>query len=162
MFGQNGMIQLAFVPFEELDFETASEHMVHSAFIRCAVGASPGGTDMMNASDRFDAVGIVVDWIDACRQRRLDALLDLYDDAATVECCEGGNFSGRSDMERYWRPRLAKAKGDAFAIDALMPEGDGVSLDYRDYDGRPMRTHFRFTQAGKIRLTACEPIKQAA
>src|SRR4029078_10345280 len=82
---------LVFVPLGELDLRTTYEHTVHSAFIRRAVRASPGGTDMMNASDRFDAVGIVVDWIDACRQRRLDALLDLYDDAATVECCEGGN-----------------------------------------------------------------------
>jgi hypothetical protein len=48
---------------------------------------------------------------------------------------------------------------DAFTVDALMPEEDGVSLDYRDYDGRPMRTHFRFTQDGKIRLTACAPIQ---
>jgi len=117
---------------------------------------------MANAKDRFDAIGVVVDWIDACKQRRLKALLDLYDDGATVECCQGGNFTGRSEMERYWLPRLAGAGRDAFAIDALMPEEDGVSLDYRDYDGRPMRTHFRFTQAGKIRLTACEPIQLAA
>jgi len=117
---------------------------------------------MANAKEPFDAIGIVVDWIDACKQRRLKALLDLYDDGATVECCEGGNFTGRSEMERYWLPRLARAGRDAFAIDALMPEEDGVSLDYRDYDGRPMRTHFRFTQAGKIRLTACEPIQLAA
>ena len=105
---------------------------------------------MANATKRFDAVSIVVDWIDACKQRRLDALLDLYDDAATVECCEGGNFNGRPEMERYWRPRLAKAERDAFAIDALMPEEGGISLDYRGYDGRAMRTHFRFTQSGKI------------
>ncbi|MBR1279990.1 nuclear transport factor 2 family protein [Bradyrhizobium sp. AUGA SZCCT0283] len=117
---------------------------------------------MANAKDRFDAIGIVVDWIDACKQRRLEALLDLYDDGATVECCEGGNFTGRSEMERYWRPRLARAGRRAFTIDALMPEEDGVSLDYRDYDGRPMRTHFRFNHAGKIRLTACEPIQLAA
>ncbi len=117
---------------------------------------------MANAKDLFDGIGIVVDWIDACKQRRLEALLDLYDDGATVACCEGGNFTGRSEMERYCRPRLARAGRDAFTIDALMPEGDGVSLDYRDYDGRPMRTHFRFTQAGKIRLTACEPIQLAA
>ena len=77
---------------------------------------------MANAKHPFDAIGIVVDWIDACKQRRLEALLDLYDDAATVECCESGNFTGRSEMERYWRPRLAEAKGDAFAIDALMPK----------------------------------------
>ena len=117
---------------------------------------------MANAKDRFDAIGIVVDWIDACRQRRLEALLDLYDAGATVECCEGGNFTGRSEMERYWRPRLARAGRCAFTIDALMPERDGISLDYRDYDGRRMRTHFRFTQNGKIGLTACEPIQLAA
>ena len=29
---------------------------------------------MANATKRFDAVSIVVDWIDACKQRRLDAL----------------------------------------------------------------------------------------
>ena len=117
---------------------------------------------MANPRERFDAIGIVVDWIDACKQRRLEALLDLYDDAATVECCESGNFTGRSEMERYWRLRLARAGRDAFTIGALMPEEDGVSLDYRGYDGRPMRMHFRFTQAGKIRLTAREPIQLAA
>lgn len=117
---------------------------------------------MANAKDPLDAIGIVVDWMDACKQRRLEALLELYDDGATVECCEGGNFTGRSEMERYWRPRLVRAGRDAFTIDALMPEEYGVSLDYRDCDGRPMRTHFRFTQAGKIRPTACEPIQLAA
>lgn len=117
---------------------------------------------MANAKERFDAIGIIVDWIDACKQRRLEALLDLYDAEATVKCCEGGNFTGRSGMERYWQPRLARAGRDAFAIDALMPEEDGVSLDYRDYDGRPMRMHFRFTPVGKIRLTACEPVRLAA
>lgn len=117
---------------------------------------------MANAKDRFDAIGIVVDWMDACKQRRLEALLDLYDDQATVECCEGGYFTGRSQMERYWRPRLERAGRGAFAIDALMPEEGGVLLDYRDYDGRRMRTHFRFTPRGKIRFTACEPIRLAA
>jgi len=32
---------------------------------------------MSNAPDGFDAIGVVVDWIDACKQRRLDDLLDL-------------------------------------------------------------------------------------
>ena len=65
---------------------------------------------MANAKHPFDAIGIVVDWIDACKQRRLEALLDLYDDAATVECCEGGNFTGRSEMERYWRPAVRQSR----------------------------------------------------
>jgi hypothetical protein len=64
---------------------------------------------MSNARDGFDAIRVVVDWIDACKQRRLGDLLDLYDATATVECCGGGSFRGRSEMERYWRPRLGRA-----------------------------------------------------
>ena len=77
---------------------------------------------MSDARDGFDAIGVVVDWIDACKQRRLDDLLDLYDATAIVECCEGGSFRGRSEMERYWRPRLARAVTGAFEIDALFPK----------------------------------------
>jgi len=73
---------------------------------------------MSDARDGFDAIGVVVDWIDACKERRLDDLLNLYDATATVECCEGGSFRGRSEMERYWRPRLARAVTGAFEIDA--------------------------------------------
>jgi hypothetical protein len=43
-----------------------------------------------------------------------------------------------------------------------MPEADGILLDYRGYDGKPVRMHFRFNAAGKIRSTACAPIKAAA
>jgi hypothetical protein len=117
---------------------------------------------MSDARDGFDAIGAVVDWIGACKQRRLDDLLDLYDPWATVECCSGGRFQGRSEMDKYWRPRLARAGAGAFEIDALFPEMDGVTLDYRGYDGVPVRTHFQFIDAGKISLTACVPIRAAA
>jgi hypothetical protein len=36
---------------------------------------------------------------------------------------------------------------------------EGVLLDYRSCDGRAVRTHFRFTTAGKILRTACAPIQ---
>jgi hypothetical protein len=117
---------------------------------------------MSDARDGFDAIGVVVDWIDACKQRGLDDLLNLYDAMATVECCAGGSFRGRSEMESYWAPRLARSHQGSFEIDALMPEPDGVTLDYRGYDGQPVRTHFRFTSTGKISLTACAPIRAAA
>jgi hypothetical protein len=100
-----------------------------------------------------------VDWIDACRERRLSALIDLYDDAAIVDCCEGGRFRGRSEVEGHWRPKLLGQMTGAFEIDVLMSEADGVSLDYRGYDGKPVRTHFRFTAAGKILHTACGPVQ---
>ena len=64
---------------------------------------------------------------------------------ATVECCEGGSFRSRSEMERYWRPRVERSRRGAFEIIALMPEPNGVTLDYQRYDGVPVRTHFRFT-----------------
>src|SRR5436305_1456110 len=108
---------------------------------------------------RFDAIGVVVDWIDACRQGSLGSLLDLYASDATIECCQGGSFRGRTELERYWRSRLARPAVGAFEIDALFPEPDGVSLDYRGYDGQPVRTHFCFNNAGKIRRTACSPIR---
>src|SRR6266536_1280005 len=45
---------------------------------------------MSNSPEVFDAIAIVVDWLDACGQRRLLDLLELYDDDATVDCGEGG------------------------------------------------------------------------
>ncbi len=114
------------------------------------------------SKESFDPLGIVVDWLDACREGQLSALVDLYDDAAVVHCCQGGTFRGRLGVERYWRPKLAHASTGAFVVDTLFPETDGVCLDYRAFDGTPVRTHFTFTEAGKIRHTACAPIKQAA
>jgi hypothetical protein len=113
---------------------------------------------MSNNPSRFDPIGIVVDWIDACRERKLSVLVELYDEAATVDCCEGGRFSGRAGVERYWRSRLAGHRTDAFEIDAITPEWRGVCLDYREHDGKPVRTHFRFSAAGKILHTACGPV----
>jgi hypothetical protein len=47
---------------------------------------------------------------------------------------------------------------EPFEIDNLVPELRGVSLDYRDYDGQAVRTHFRFSPNGKITHTACSPV----
>jgi hypothetical protein len=57
---------------------------------------------------------------------------------------------------------LAHAASGAFVVDALFPDKDGVCLDYRAFDGTPVRTHFTLTEAGKILHTACASIKQAA
>jgi hypothetical protein len=111
---------------------------------------------------KFDEMAVVVDWIDAFKNRHLDALLDLYEDTATIECCEGGVFQGRPAVEQYWEPKLSRSRSGSFEIDALFPERDGVSLDYRGYDEKPVRTFFLFSETGKIRMTACEPIEAAA
>ena len=113
---------------------------------------------MSNRNDAFDAIGVVVDWIDACRQGQLADLVDLYDDEATLDCCGGDRFEGRDALQRYWKPKLQKRLPSAFGIDALMPEATGVCVDYRDYDGQAVRTHFRFNPQGKIVHTDCAPL----
>lgn len=117
---------------------------------------------MSSSRSNFDPIGIVVDWLDACRARQLLTLIDLYDNEASIDCCQGGTFRGRLGLERYWRPKLTHAVTGAFEVDALFPEADGVCLDYRDFDGTPVRTNFTFTDTGKIRHTACDIIRQAA
>jgi hypothetical protein len=44
----------------------------------------------------------------------------------------------------------------------LFPEADGVCLDFRNFDGTPVRTHFAFTDTGKILHTICDEIREAA
>jgi SnoaL-like domain len=90
---------------------------------------------MSSTRDGFDPIGIIVDWLDACREGRLAALVDLYDDKAIVDCCQGGTFRGRLGVEKYWRSKLTHPANRAFEVDALFPEADGVCLDYRAYDG---------------------------
>jgi hypothetical protein len=41
---------------------------------------------MSISRDKFDPLALVVDWLDACRLGELNALLDLYDERATLEC----------------------------------------------------------------------------
>ncbi len=68
--------------------------------------------NMSNMPKDFDAIAIVVDWLDACRKRDLAALLDLYADDASLECVCDGNavLCGRAALEAYWRPRSASRK----------------------------------------------------
>jgi hypothetical protein len=103
---------------------------------------------------------MVVDWIDACRQGRITDVVDLYDEQARLECCGGERLEGRAALQRYWKPKLQNRLQDAFGIDALMPEAAGVCVDYREYDGQAVRTHFRFNGHGKIVQTACAPLSR--
>jgi hypothetical protein len=114
--------------------------------------------------DEPDPVATVVDWLDACRNRQIDALLELYDAAATLECaCDGQqSLTGRSALEAYWRPRLGAPAPGSFAMDDVAADAEGVMLDYRNQDGKPVRIHFRFNQTGKILHTRCRPLGRCA
>jgi hypothetical protein len=107
----------------------------------------------------FDRIAVVVDWLDACRTRDLAALLDLYAEEARLECkCDGAKVvRGRAELDSYWRPRLESLAPAAFDLDAIAPVADGVVLDYRSHEGKPVRVHFGFDASGKIMQTRCEP-----
>jgi hypothetical protein len=115
---------------------------------------------MTTSGIEFDPVAIVIDWLDACKGRRLAELLDLYDDAATIECaCDGEAYHGRPRLEEYWRPKLANPPPEAFGIDDVLTDGEDVVLDYKSHECKPLRIRFRFNAAGKIIHTSCGPQK---
>jgi|SRR5581483_7616345 len=114
--------------------------------------------DEVIVADDFDKMAAVVDWLDACRSRSLDALLDFYADNASLECaCEGADINGRSALADYWRPKLSDASGEAFTLEEITPRGEGVALDYLGFDGKPVRIVFAFDAQGKISYMSCRP-----
>lgn len=103
-------------------------------------------------------MAVVVDWLDCCRSRDLEALLDLYSDDAQLECvCEGARISGRSALADYWRPKLATVGPDAFGLEEITPQQDGVMLDYLSFEGRRVRIAFVFDARGRISHMRCAP-----
>jgi ketosteroid isomerase-like protein len=106
----------------------------------------------------FDKMAAVVDWLDACRGNNLDALLDFYADDAGLDCaCERAGISGRSALAAYWRPKLSVASANAFTLEEITPHGEGVVLDYLNFESRPVRVVFDFNANGKISHMRCEP-----
>lgn len=110
-------------------------------------------------ADDFDQVALVVDWLDACRNRDLATLLDLYADDAKAECqCGEVKVSdGRAALESYWRPRLDAIAPTAFGLEEITPTTEGVVLDYLSHEGTPVRIAFTFSRDGKIQRTICAP-----
>jgi ketosteroid isomerase-like protein len=112
----------------------------------------------------FDQMGIVVDWVDACRKGDLATLLDLYADDAQVECtCNGTqHYRGRSELEAYWQPRLSAFSSAGFGLEEIHPASHGVDLEYSIAGALRIRASFCFSPDGKIRTTLCEPARQNA
>ena len=118
---------------------------------------------MAVSADDFDQVALVVDWLDACRNRDLTALLALYADDAKLECqCGEVRVSeGRAELESYWRPRLNGLVPTAFGLEEITPTAEGVVLDLLSHEGKPVRIAFTFSRDAKIQHTACAPAGQA-
>ncbi|MCS3897378.1 nuclear transport factor 2 family protein [Bradyrhizobium sp. MOS001] len=113
--------------------------------------------------DDFDPVATVVDWLDACRRGDVNALLDLYDERAVLECaCEGVSLTGREAIAAYWSPKLETKRVLSFSLDDVSLTGHGVQIDYQNYEGKPVRVYFRFGASNKIIYTSCAPMARAA
>lgn len=111
---------------------------------------------MSTSPDNFDPLAVVVDWLDACRLAKLDELLDLYDERATLECnCEQVSLTGREAIAAYWAPKLERRIRSTFTLDDMILTDSGVLVDYRGYDGKAIRIHFHFSHSGKILHTSC-------
>jgi hypothetical protein len=110
----------------------------------------------------FDQMGIVVDWVDACRKGDLATLLDLYADDAQLECtCDGTRrYRGRHELETYWGPRLSTFSSAGFGLEEIHPVPHGIDLEYSIAGSLRIRASFRFSPEGKIHRTLCEPARQ--
>jgi hypothetical protein len=117
---------------------------------------------VLHLPNDFDQIAVVVDWLDACRRRDLEALLDLYAAEARLECqCDGTIVSeGRARLASYWGPRLDSFVPNAFGLEEIQPTPDGVQLDYMSHQGLPVRMMFSFTAKGQILRTSCAPVAQ--
>ncbi|MDN5003230.1 nuclear transport factor 2 family protein [Bradyrhizobium sp. GCM10027634] len=111
----------------------------------------------------FDQMGVVVDWVDACRTGDLATLLDLYSDDAELECtCNGTRFyRGRSELKSYWGPKLSAFSSAGFRLEEIDPAPNGVDLEYSVAGALRIRASFRFSAEGKIHSTLCAPAQQA-
>ena len=100
---------------------------------------------MSLSQGEFDPLVFVAHWLDACRWGKHDALLDLYDERATLEChCE---------------PKPEKLVL-ALSLYGMALTADGVQADYESYEGNKVRMHFRFSPSGKILHTSCGPLER--
>ena len=113
----------------------------------------------------FDQMGVVVDWVDACRKGDLSTLLDLYADDAELECiCNGKQFfyRGRRELEAYWAPKLSAFSSAGFGLEEIHPAPNGVDLEYSVAGALRVRASFRFSTEGKIHSARCEPARQGS
>jgi len=138
------------------------EVLLAPVFERCRGATLERDTSMPDSA--FDLIAVVVDWLDFCRARRLNDLLNLYDAGGSLECACEGVYRGRDDIAAYWSPRLERAVPNAFRLIELVADNSHdrpcIVVDYVAYDGRPVQIRFLFTSAGKIDHTACAPLSQ--
>lgn len=106
-----------------------------------------------------DHSAVVVEWLDACHGGRLDALLDLYEERATLICdCDGINLIGRKSIALYMKSKLENRATSAFTRAGITVRGDEIHVDCQSCKGKPVYVCFRFGPSGKICHTRLAPL----
>ena len=110
----------------------------------------------------FDQMGVVVDWLDACRKGDLGTLINLYAEDASLECqCDGTHlYRGRSELRAYWGPRLGPFSSAGFGLEEIGPARQGIELEYSIAGSLRFRAWFGFSADGKIACATCGPSPQ--
>lgn len=110
----------------------------------------------------IDQMGIVVDWLDACRKGDLATMLDLYAEDAELECqCDGARvYHGRGEIGAYWEPKIGAFSFTGVGLEDINPAPQGVELEYSVAGSLRIRALFGFGDDGKIVRTLCEPAQQ--
>ena len=100
-------------------------------------------------STGFDAMAVAIDWLDAYRSAKLDAILSLYDDDASLECGGDGQtiLVGKPALKQYWIQRFVE--NPALELEDLQPEGEDVALAFQTREGL-VRVVLSFNAVGKI------------
>jgi ketosteroid isomerase-like protein len=102
----------------------------------------------------FDPIGAVVDWLDACREGEIAALIPLYHPQA-VQVCGEERAQGHAELSRYWERYLPAPHPEAFQLRDVALEANHVVLYYLDFDGKPARSHVEFDEGGRIVAMQC-------
>jgi len=78
------------------------------------------------SNQALDPIAAVMDWLGACAEGRLDDLLDMYEENASLECgCDGPYiYCGRAILGGYWSSRLADSAPQAFTLNNVLPGED--------------------------------------
>lgn len=109
--------------------------------------------------DNCNRSGVAIDWLDACRSGKLDVLLNLYDEQATLKCdCDGVNLAGRNSLATYWNSKLEGMAAAAFALRGMILTGDEIQVECKSCKGKPIHIHLRFSRLGKILHTRFAPL----
>ncbi len=102
---------------------------------------------------------VIVHWLEACRAGQLKALLDLYEERATLMCdCDRINLIGRNSIAIYLESKLENRATSAFTRAGMTVAGDEILLDCQDCKGKPVHVRFRLSPSGKICHTRFAPL----